>query len=60
LQSKDIQAATSAQVENLRQEQTANWARFAQQLQYLELAQNSEWKETQRQKEIISLVAHYR
>lgn len=60
LQSKDIQAATSGQVESLRQEQTSNWARFAQRLDYLELAQNSEWKETQRQKEIISLVAHYR
>ena len=60
LQSKEIQAATSAQVASLRQEQMGNWARFAQQLQYLELAQNSEWKETQRQKEIISLVAHYR
>ena len=60
LQSKDIQATTSTQVESLRQEQMANWARFAQKLQYLELAQNSEWKETQRQKEIVSLVAHYR
>jgi len=60
LQSKDIQAATSAQMERLRQEQAENWARFARQLQYLELAQDSEWKETQRQKEVISLVAHYR
>ena len=60
MQSKDIQAANSAQVERLRQEQMENWARFAQQLQYLELAQNSEWKETQRQKEVISMVSHYR
>jgi anti-sigma factor RsiW len=60
LQSKETQAATSALVASLRQEQMGNLARIAQQLQYLELAQNAVWKETQRQNEVIGLVAHYR
>ena len=59
LQSKETQAATKDLVASLRQEQMRNFVRIAQQLQYLELAQNTVWKETQRQNEVISLVAHY-
>jgi anti-sigma factor RsiW len=59
LQSKETQAATNDLVASLRQEQMRNFVRIAQQLQYLELAQNMVWKETQRQNEVISLVAHY-
>jgi anti-sigma factor RsiW len=59
LQSKETQAATRDQLASLRQEQMENWARIAQQLQYMEFALNSEYKETQRQNEVISLVAHY-
>jgi hypothetical protein len=59
LQSKETQAATRDLVASLRQEQMRNLARIAQQLQYLELAQNTVWKETQRQNEVLSLVTHY-
>jgi anti-sigma factor RsiW len=59
LQSKETQAATRDMVASLRAEQMGNLARIAQQLQYLESAQNTVWKETQRQNEFISLVAHY-
>jgi hypothetical protein len=59
LQSKETQAAARELVASLRAEQMGNLARLAQQLQYLELAQNTVWKETQRQNEVISLVAHY-
>jgi len=58
LQSKEIQADTRDQVASLRQEQMGNLARIAQELQYFELTLNTEWKETQRQKALISLVAH--
>jgi hypothetical protein len=59
LQGKETQAATRDLVASLREEQMRNLAHIAQQLQYLELAQNTVWKETQRQNEVISLVAHY-
>jgi len=59
LQSKETQAATRDQVASLRQEQMENLARIARQLQYLELAQNAEYEETQQQNKVISLVAHY-
>jgi anti-sigma factor RsiW len=59
LQSKETQAATRDLAASLRAEQMGNLARIAQQLQYLELAQIAVWKETQRQNEVISLVAHY-
>jgi anti-sigma factor RsiW len=59
LQSKETQAATRDLGASLREEQMRNLARIEQQLQYLELAQNTMWKETQRQNEVISLVAHY-
>ena len=59
LQSKETQAATQDLAAGLRQEQMENLARIAQQLQYLELAQNTVWKETQRQNEVLSLVARY-
>jgi hypothetical protein len=42
---------------SLRAEQMRNLASIQQQLQYLELVQNTVWKETQRQNEVISLVA---
>jgi anti-sigma factor RsiW len=57
LQSKETQAASRDLVAGLREEETENWARIARQLQYLESAQNTEWKETQRQNEVIRLVA---
>jgi anti-sigma factor RsiW len=59
LQSKEMKAATTAQVADLRQEQTENWARIGRQLQYLELAEYTQWKETQQQNQVISSVAHY-
>jgi len=59
LQGEETRAAARDWVANLRQEETTNLARIARQLQYLELAQSSVWKETQRQKEVISLVARY-
>jgi anti-sigma factor RsiW len=58
LQSKEMQAATRDQVASLRQEQAENLKRFAQQLQYFELSLNTEYKETQQQSALISLVAH--
>jgi len=59
LQSKEAQVATRGLMASLRQEQMGDLARIARQLQYLELAQNTVWKETQRQNEILNLVAHY-
>jgi hypothetical protein len=58
LQRRERQAATQELAATLRQEQMGNLARIAQELQYLELAQNTVWKETQQQNEVISLVAH--
>lgn len=58
LQRKEAQAATREMAVTLRQEEMGNLARVAQELQYLELAQNTVYKETQRQNEVISLVAH--
>ena len=58
-QSKEAQAATKDLVASLRAEDRANLVRFAKQLNYLELAQKTVWEETQRQNEVISLVAHY-
>jgi hypothetical protein len=57
LQSKETQAAVRDLVAGLREGETENWARIARQLQYLESAQDTEWKETQQQNEIIRLVA---
>ena len=59
LQSKEAQVATRGLMASLRQDQMGDLARIARQLQYLELAQNTVWKETQRQNEILNLVAHY-
>ena len=58
-QSKETQAATRDLAASLRAEEMGNLARVGRQLQYLELAENAVWKETQRQNEVISLVAHY-
>jgi anti-sigma factor RsiW len=55
---KETQAATVDLAASLRAEQMRNLARIQQELQYLELAQNTVWEETQRQNEVISLVAH--
>ena len=57
LQREEMGAATQELTASLRQEQMRGLARIAQQLQYLELAQNTVWKETQRQNEVISLLA---
>lgn len=59
LQSKEMKAATTDQVADLRQVQMENWARIARQLQYLELAENAQWKDMQQQNRVISSVAHY-
>lgn len=58
LQNKRIQADTREQVANLRQEQMANLASIARELQYFELTLNAEYKETQTQNAVINLVAH--
>ena len=58
MQREEAQAATEELAASLREEQMRNLARIQPQLQYLELAQNTVWKETQRQNEVISLVAH--
>ena len=58
-QSKETQAATRDLAASLRAEETGNLARIGRQLQYLELVENAVWKQTQRQNEVISLVAHY-
>ncbi len=58
LQRKGTEAATVDLAASLRAEQMRNLANIQQQLQYLELAQNTVWKETQQQNEVISLVAH--
>jgi len=58
LQNDANQAATQAVAASLRQEHSVELARLARQLQYLEMAQNTVWKETQRQYEVLSLVAH--
>jgi hypothetical protein len=57
---KETQAATEEMAASLRQEEMRNLAHIAQQLQYLELAQNTVWRETQQQDEVISLVARNR
>jgi hypothetical protein len=58
-QGKETQAATRDLAASLRAEQMGNLARIGRQLQYLELRENAVWKQTQRQNEVISLVAHY-
>jgi anti-sigma factor RsiW len=58
LQRKEAQATTGDLAASLRAEQMRNLASIQRELQYLELAQNTVWKETQRQNEVISLVAH--
>ena len=57
LQRKEMQAATMDLAASLRAEQIRNMDSLQQQLQYLELAQNTVWKETQRQNAVIRLVA---
>jgi len=59
-QRKETQAATEEMAASLRQEQMRDLARIGQQLQYLEITQNTMWKETQQQNAVISLVAHNR
>jgi anti-sigma factor RsiW len=58
LQRKETQAAAQEMAATLRQEQIGNLARIAQQLQYLELAQNTVWKETRQQNAVMTLLAH--
>ena len=57
LQRKEIEAASLDLAASLRAEQMRDVAGIQQQLQYLELAQNTVWKETQRQNAVIRLVA---
>ena len=58
LKKKETQAATEDMAASLRAEQMGNLATIQQELEYLELTQNTVWKETQRQNAVISLVAH--
>jgi hypothetical protein len=58
LEKKETQAATEGLAASLRTEQMRNLATIQQELEYLELTQNTVWKETQRQNAVISLVAH--
>jgi len=60
VQEKQVQAATQQMAESLRQEEMKDFARIAQQLQYLELAQNTVWREAQEQDKVIRLVARTR
>ena len=55
---KETQAATVDLAARLRAEQMGNLASIQRQLEYLEMVQNTVWNETQRQNEVISLVAH--
>ncbi len=57
LQSKEMQAATRDELASLRQEQTENLKRFAQQMESFELSLNTEYKATQQQSALISMVA---
>jgi len=58
-QTKEIRAATRELAASLRTEENGNLARIGRRLQYLQLTQAEVWKQTQRQNEVISLVAHY-
>ena len=55
---KETQAANQELAASLQQEQARSLAQFARRLQYLESAQNTVWKETQRQNQVVSLIAH--
>ncbi len=57
MQSKEMQVAARNEVASVRQEQTENLKRLAQQMQYLELSLNTEYKTTQQQSALISMVA---
>jgi len=57
-QSREIEVATREQVASLRQEQSENLARIARHLQFLEMEENTQYKETQQQEKLLSLVAH--
>jgi len=57
-ESKELQASTQSQVASLRQEQAENLKLFAQQLKSFELSLNTEYKETQQQSALLSVVAH--
>jgi anti-sigma factor RsiW len=60
LQREEVGAATDQWAADLRQEHMRDLARIARQLDYLQLAQNTVWEETQRQNEVINLVAQNR
>ncbi len=57
LQRKELETANEELAASLRQEQMRNLARLAQQLQYLESAQSTVWKEAQQQNELVELIA---
>jgi anti-sigma factor RsiW len=54
----DMQAANQDLAAHLRQEQASSLAQLARQLDYLELAETTVWKETQRQSQVVDLIAH--
>ena len=58
VEKSDMQAANQDLAARLRQEQASSLAQLARQLDYLELAETTVWKETQRQNEVVSLIAH--
>ena len=57
LQSKEVQAASRDELESLRQEQTENLKRLSRRMQYFELSLNTEYKATQQQSALLSMVA---
>jgi anti-sigma factor RsiW len=60
LQREESGTVTKEIPTDLHQQQLEELARMGRQLQYLELAQTAVWKETQRQNEVINLVAQNR
>lgn len=54
---KETEASNQELAASLRQEQVNDLAQLARRLQYLELAQNTVWKEAQQQNEVVSMIA---
>ncbi|MBZ5563666.1 MAG: zf-HC2 domain-containing protein [Acidobacteriia bacterium] len=57
LERKQIEAGNAQLAASLRQEQAAGLSRVARQLDYVETAQNTVWKQMQQQNEYVSLIA---
>lgn len=57
LQAKESAATNEALASNLRQEEVRDLAQLARRQEYLELAQNTFWKQTQQQSALVALIA---